>query len=113
MLSQKTNDIIFYAMLVAIGLISLFDLYLAITLLDPSNSSAFEATEKNPIVVRMVLITGDFSLFIPLKIIGTVVSMLITKRIYNKNRKWGTSICAGVFVFQLALLAYLAFGHLL
>lgn len=113
MFSKKLNDKILYSMLVAIGLISLFDLYLAVTLLDPSNSSGFKATEKNPVIVNIVLLTGDFSIFIPCKIIGTAVSMFITKRIYDKSRKRGTSICVGVFIFQLLLLAYLAFGHLL
>lgn len=113
MLSKKINDKILYSMLIMIGLISLLDLYLAITLLDPSNSISFKVLEKNPVIVRIVLLTGDFSIFIPCKIIGTAVSMFIIKRIYNKSRKWGTSICAGVFGFQLLLLGYLAFGHLL
>ena len=96
-------------MWVIIGLISLLDLILAVALLDPSSL----VQEKNPIVVELVRLTGDFSLFIPCKILGTLASLVIARKIYNINNKWGLSVCSGVCLFQLCLLMYLLFGHLL
>ena len=111
MVTKKTTDFIFYAMWWTIGLISIFDLVLAVCLLDPSSLSLLQ--EKNPIVVELVKLTGDFSLFIPCKLIGTIIALFVTKKIYNTDAKWGMSICAGVCLFQFCLLAYLLFGHLL
>ena len=99
-------------MLAVIGIISAFDLVLAVWLLDPSSSS-FATQEKNPIIVQLAKLTGDFSLVIPLKILGTMVSLYITYRIYVKDARKGFVICCGVFFFQLLLLLYLSFGHLL
>ena len=97
-------------MLLIICLISAIDLFLAVTLIDPSNEFSLRLTEQNPVIVKMVLMTGDWSIVIPCKIFGTLLSVLTIVMIYRKNKRKGFFVCLGVFMFQVLLLLYLVFG---
>ncbi len=111
--NKGTNylDVTTTIMLLLVGLISALDLVLAVWLLDPQSSS-FVVDERNPVIIQIVQLTGDFRLFIPLKIIGTLLSIFVAYKIYRGNTKLGFVITCGVFAFQVLLLFYLAFGHL-
>lgn len=100
----------FHTMWITIALISLIDLILAIWLLDPSRMEYFRAAEQNPMVVKLVELTGDMSLFIFCKIVGTIASVFIGKKVFEHNEKWGLSVAGGVLTFQLWLLYYLLYG---
>ena len=107
---QKKVHPIIWVMLFIIGIISMIDLALAIYLLDPTSDYAFSMQEKNPMVVWIVRLTGDFSIFVPMKILGTIISLLSAKQLYVADRKRGSIVCSGVCPFQILLLAYLLFG---
>ena len=106
-----TRDTLAISMLAVVMLISMVDLMLAVWLLDPAEG--FHIQERNPIVVKLVSLTRDFRYFIPLKIIGTFISCGAAYSLYKKRHKLGFPVCVGLFCFQVVLLRYLCFGHLL
>ncbi|MQF98487.1 MAG: hypothetical protein FI729_03020 [SAR202 cluster bacterium] len=108
--SKNGRNLSIACMLLIICLISAIDLFLAIKLIDPSNELTLRLTEKNPVIVKMALITGDWSVVIPCKIFGTLLSVMTIIMIYRKNKRKGFFVCLGVFMFQILLLLYLVFG---
>ena len=80
--NKGTNylDVTTTIMLLLVGLISALALVLAVWLLDPQSSS-FVVDERNPVIIQIVQLTGDFRLFIPLKIIGTLLSIFVAYKI--------------------------------
>lgn len=106
--SDKVHPVVWF-MLFVIFLISMIDLFLAVRLLEPQ-SKRFAIDEKNPIIVWLVGLTDDFSIFIPAKILGTVICILLAKRLYIKNNNKGFLVCSVVCFLQIMLLIYLFFG---
>jgi len=107
---KNIPNAMFYVMWLLVGAISLIDLFLALWFLDPSHMDFLRTQEKNPIVIKLIELTGDMSFFTVCKVVGTAVSLLIVRKIYLSNRKWGLSIVSGMFIFQACLLYYLLFG---
>ena len=105
MLETKIKNGMFYSILVATGLISLVDLYLAIKW-----QEYLYAHEKNPIVLKMLEISGDLSIFVVAKVFGTLLALFVMKKIYDRSAKWGFSIGVPIFLCQLSLLYYLFLG---
>ena len=93
-----------------VGAVSALDLFLALWFLDPSHMPTLKVQEKNPVVIKLIELRGDMSYFTVCKILGTLVSLWIVRKNYQKNKKWGLSIVFGMFVFQTCLLYYLLFG---
>ena len=93
-----------------IGMISLVDLFLALWLLDPDHMKEFRLTEKNPVVIELVELTGDMYLFIWCKVSGTILAIFFGKKIFDYSEKWGLTVTGGVLAFQLWLLYYLMYG---
>jgi len=107
---NKWCRILFYTMWSVVGIISAFDLFLALWFLDPNCMEALKDQEKNPLVIKLIELSGDMSLFTICKVLGTLVSLFVVLKIFTHNRKWGLSIVSGIFIFQVCLLYYLLFG---
>jgi hypothetical protein len=106
---DKVCRILFYAMWSMIGIISALDLFLALRFLDPACMDTLRSQEKNPIVVKMIELSGDMSFFTICKVFGTLTALFVVRKIFLHNRKWGLSIVSGMFIFQVCLLFYLLF----
>ena len=91
-----------------VGLISLLDLYLGVKFLPINNIIHLQNQEKNPIIVMLISMSGDTSLFVVCKIVGTISVLAIIKWMYTLSFKWGISVCFSVFVAQVSLLFYLS-----
>ena len=107
---KKVTSALFYTMWSIVGIISVLDLALALWFLDPSHMADLRTQEKNPVVIKMIELSGDMSFFTVAKILGTLVSLWIVRKIYQRNKKWGLSVVSGMFIFQACLLYYLLFG---
>lgn len=109
-MKRVVSSAFFYIMWSVVGVVSVLDLFLALWFLDPSHMPTLKAQEKNPIVIKLIELSGDMSFFTTCKILGTLASLWIVRKIYQKNKKWGLSVVFGMFIFQTCLLYYLLFG---
>lgn len=104
---QKKGSIIFFSIQwLIIGFISAFDSYCSIKYRD-----FLYEFEQNPIGRYLIeLDNGDVSLFIMIKIMGTILTLGILILLFLYNSKIGQISCFGVCTFQLFLLIYLCFA---
>ena len=100
----RNPNLVFYIMWASIGLISLFDLFLAI-----EHQDTILEYEENPLAKAIILHCG-MATFTIVKIAGTLACMLIVRRAYEKSKKLGWALCAPIFLLQVWLLWYLLFA---
>tara|TARA_Y100000296_G_scaffold85345_1_gene121018 strand:+ start:717 stop:1034 length:318 start_codon:yes stop_codon:yes gene_type:complete len=104
-LNTKIKNGMFGTILAVTGLVSLIDLYLAVKW-----GEYLYHYEKNPIVLKMMEISGDLSIFVVAKVVGTLLALFLMKKIYDRSSKWGFSVGVPILLFQLSLLYYLFLG---
>ena len=104
MQSTKNPSLVFYIMWASVGLISLFDLYLAI-----EHQDTILEQEENPLAKAIILCCG-MATFTVVKIVGTLICMLVVRKAYEKSKKLGWALCAPIFLLQVWLLWYLLFA---
>jgi hypothetical protein len=87
-----------------IGLISLFDLCLAI-----QHRDIIHEVEENPIA-KAIIVSGGLAVFSAVKILGTLIAMCFMLKAYQFSNKLGWALTLPIFLFQIWLLWYLLFS---
>ena len=91
------------------GCVSMYDLYWSF-----KTQEVIAETEQNPVGSWLISLDGgDIALFMTAKSIGTMLVIMAIPALYRYRPKWGLTCGIAVAVFQLLLLIYLNFGHLL
>ena len=102
-MTTKTRGIVFSTMWLIIGMISSYDLYLAV-----AHREELEQLELNPIGLWLIdLGDGDLSLFMGIKMAGTVTVLGILVLMYAGYKKLAWICCSTVAFLQVWLLVYL------
>lgn len=92
-----------------IAAVSMYDVYWSFKVQD-----VLIEYEQNPIGTWLInLDNGDIALFMTVKMMGTMVVVLAIPALYYFRRSWGLICCTSVATFQVLLLCYLNFGHIL
>lgn len=90
-------------MWLSIGAVSAIDVYWSIKL-----KELLYETELNPIGKWIMYMDGgDVSLFMGLKVFGTVLVLGVLFYAFVRNRKMAWILIIPIFIFQVALLAFL------
>jgi hypothetical protein len=95
---------LFLTLWFCIGIISLFDLYLAIEYQD-----IIEDHEENPIA-KAIIVSHGLAVFSVVKILGTLTAMWFMLKAYQFSNKLGWALTLPIFLFQTWLLWYLLFS---
>ena len=96
-------------MIAIITAVSVYDVYWSFKTAD-----ILHATEQNPIGTWLInLDGGDISLFMTVKMVGTMMVILSIPALFNLNRRYGLVCAGGITIFQCLLMAYFELGHLL
>ena len=96
------------AMLAIITFVSCYDVYWSF-----KTAEILYQTEQNPIGMWLISLDGgDVSLFMTVKMVGTMLVILSIPALYCYRRKWGLTCAAGLTVFQCLLMVYFEIGHI-
>ena len=95
---------LFLTLWFCIGIISLFDLYLAI-----EHQDIIADYEENPIA-KAIIVSGGLAVFSAVKILGTLIAMCFMLKAYQFSSKLGWALTLPIFLFQTWLLWYLLFA---
>lgn len=92
-----------------IGFIAAVSVYDAALVLWCANVISF--TEQNPVGQFLIQINGgDPTLFVLLKLVGTTLTVLALRRLFQQFRHLAVPVVAGVASVQMSLLLYLSFA---
>ena len=102
--SNKMKSKIFFGLLLlVIGYISAYDLYLAI-----SFSEELILNEQNPLGRYLIKVNnGNIALFMGLKFAGTITCLAILVVLYQCKKSWAWICISAITLFQISLLLYL------
>ena len=95
---------LFWRIWFSIGLISLFDLCLAI-----EHRDVIHEIEQNP-VAKAIIVSYGLAVFSVVKILGTLTAMWFMLKAYRFSNKLGWALTLPIFLFQIWLLWYLLFS---
>ena len=97
------SKIFFIFLLLLIGYISAYDLYLA-----TSFSSELIENEQNPLGRFLIKANnGNIALFMGLKFAGTITCLAILAIMYKFKKNWAWICVSAITLFQISLLLYL------
>lgn len=100
---KMKSKILFTLLLLMIGYISAYDLYLAI-----SFSEELIANEQNPLGRYLIKVNnGNIALFMGLKFAGTITCLAILIALYQCKKSWAWICISAITLVQILLLLYL------
>lgn len=104
---RLTELLLMGLMLTVITCVSMIDVYWSF-----KTQAVLAETEQNPIGKWLIdRDGGDISLFMTLKMAGTMFVILAIPALYSIRRQWGLVSAATLTVFQCLLLVYFYVGH--
>ncbi|MGI9519681.1 MAG: hypothetical protein ACR2NP_21690 [Pirellulaceae bacterium] len=106
--NHRTTELLLMGlMLTIITCVSMIDVYWSF-----KTQAVLAETEQNPIGKWLIdRDGGDISLFMTLKMAGTMFVILAIPALYSIRRQWGLVAAATLTVFQCLLLVYFYVGH--
>ena len=107
--NRRLELLLLGSMLALITVVSMIDVYWSF-----KTQSILAETEQNPLGRWLIARDGgDISLFMTLKMAGTMAVILAIPAMYFVRRKWGIVATSALSLFQCGLLVYFYFGHLI
>ena len=107
--NRRLEILMLGSMLALITVVSMIDVYWSF-----KTQAILAETEQNPLGKWLIARDGgDISLFMTLKMAGTMGVILAIPAMYFFRRKWGIVAASALSLFQCGLLIYFYFGHLL
>ena len=106
MCATKRWLILYSILWIGIGLISAYDTFWLV-----KNREFISSIEKNPLGLWLIeLADGDVSIFVSLKLAGTILALGILALLYKYRQKWAWVCITSVFTIQIFVIWYIIYG---
>tara|TARA_Y100000310_G_scaffold65019_1_gene60540 strand:- start:2142 stop:2486 length:345 start_codon:yes stop_codon:yes gene_type:complete len=106
MCATKRWLILYSILWIGIGLMSAYDAFWLV-----KNREFISSIEKNPLGLWLIeLDDGDVSIFVSLKLAGTMLALGILALLYRYKRRWAWVCVVSVFIVQVFVIWYVIYG---